>query len=59
MELVIDASIVFTAIAGKGVTKEIIFSSSIKLYAPEHLFEEVEEHKDRLAEMSGLPENEL
>ncbi len=41
MDLVIDASIVFTAISGKGVTKEIIFLDALKLHAPEHLADEI------------------
>ncbi len=31
MELVIDATILFTGLIGKGVTKEIIFSKSLAL----------------------------
>jgi predicted nucleic acid-binding protein len=58
VDLVIDASIVFTAIAGKGVTKEIIFLDALKLHAPEHLADEIEEHKIGLIEIAGLSESE-
>ena len=59
MELVIDATVVFTGIIGKGVTKEIIFSGVIDLYTPEYLFEEIEEHKSRLSQLSKLSSEEL
>lgn len=59
MELVVDASIMFTAITGKGVTKEIIFSDDVKLYAPEHMLDELEEHKLELIAASSLSEAEV
>ena len=59
MELVIDATIVFTGIIGKGITKELIFSKSVKLHSPEALFNEVEEHKSRIKILSGLSSAEL
>lgn len=59
MELVIDATILFTGLIGKGVTKEIIFSESVVLCCPEALFNEAEEHKSRIKILSGLSSNEL
>lgn len=59
MELVVDASIIFTAMTGRGVTKDIIFLDAIKLYAPEYLSEELDEHKGRIAEISGLSDREV
>lgn len=44
MELIVDASVLFTALIGTGVTKDIIFSKEVTLYAPEYLFEELAEH---------------
>ena len=57
--LVIDATIVFTGIIGTGVTKELIFSKSIKLCCPEVLFSEVEEHMREIKIFSGLSAGEL
>ena len=54
MELIIDASILFTALVGTGVTKDIIFSKDVTLYAPEYLFEEFAEHRARIEKLSGL-----
>src|SRR3989338_6112667 len=59
MELVVDATVVFTGIIGTGVTKEIIFSKSVKLHSPEALFREFEEHKSRIKILSGLSLAEL
>jgi predicted nucleic acid-binding protein len=59
VELVIDASTVFTAIAGTGVTKDIIFLGSITLFAPEYMLEEIAKHTARLAGVAGLTEEEV
>ena len=59
MEVIIDASVIFTALMGRGVTKAIIFSEGVTLYAPEYLFEEFEEHKSRIKELSGFSLSEL
>lgn len=59
MELIIDATEIFIALTGYGITKEIIFSDMVKLYAPEYLFDELNEHKSRIKEISKLSENEF
>ena len=59
MELIIDASAVFTGLIGTGITKYIIFSNAINLFAPEYLFDEFEKHKLRIKELSGFSEQEL
>jgi len=59
MELVVDATVVFTGVIGTGVTKEIIFSKSVKLHCPKSLFNEVEEHKSRIKILSGFSSAEL
>lgn len=59
MELIVDATVVFTGIIGTDVTKEIIFSKPVKLYCPETLFNEVEEHKSRIKFLSCLASFEL
>jgi predicted nucleic acid-binding protein len=59
MKLIVDASVLFTGLIGKGVTKDIIFSDLVTLYAPDHMFEEFEEHKSRVKELSGLSLKEL
>src|SRR3989338_8150791 len=59
MELTIDASILFCALIGKGVTKDIIFSKSIKTDSPKNLFDELDEHRERVQELSGLSPDEF
>jgi len=59
MKLIVDATVLFCGLIGKGVTKDIIFSDEIKLYAPEYLFEEFKEHKPRIKILSELSSNEL
>lgn len=58
-KLIVDATVLFTALTGRGVTKDIIFSNVVTLYSPEYLFEEFEEHKPRIKELSALSSNEL
>lgn len=59
MELVIDATILFTGLIGTGVTKDILFSGIIKLYSPEYLFDEFEKHKPRVEVLSKLSSKDL
>lgn len=59
MELVVGATILFCALIGKGVTKEIIFSNAVKLYAPEYLFDEFEKHRPRVKILSGVSSSEF
>ena len=59
MKLIVDATVLFTALIGTGVTKDIIFSDAVALYSPEYLFEELEEHKSRINEFSSLSSDEV
>jgi len=44
LELVVDANILFSALLAKGMTRALIFNSQLKLYAPEYLLTEFNEH---------------
>ena len=59
MQLVIDASVVFTALTGSGTTKDVIFSKNVELFAPDNLLEEIVEHWLRIKGISGLSEQQL
>ncbi len=48
MRLVIDTSILISALLKDSVTREILFFSSIDFLLPEYAFEEIEKHKDNL-----------
>lgn len=56
---IVDSGILFTGLTGKGVTKSLLFSKSLKLFAPEYLFEELEEHLSRIKLLSSLSSNEI
>lgn len=60
MELVIDANILMSALVmSEGYTYDLIFNDSIKLFAPEFLLDEIEEHKAEILEKSGLSNEEF
>jgi len=60
MELIIDVNILMSAlVTTNGFTYDLIFREDLKLFAPEYLLEEFEEHKDEIIEKSGLTEEEL
>ncbi|MBU2503838.1 MAG: hypothetical protein KJ879_02180 [Nanoarchaeota archaeon] len=59
MKLVVDATILFTGLIGVGITKDIIFSEAVDLYAPEYLFEEFEKHKSRIKTLSKMSSGEV
>ena len=60
MLLVIDANIVFSMIINlMGKTRELLFRKEISLVAPEHLKQEIEEHREEIKEKSGLSETDF
>jgi len=60
MELIIDANILMSAlVVTNGFTYDLIFNDKIKLFAPEYLLEEFEEHKDEIMKKSNLSKEEL
>lgn len=60
MELVIDANILISAlISNQGATYDLMFKDDLRLFAPEYLLEEFEEHKKEIREKSGLSKEEL
>ena len=59
VELIVDAGIIFTGLIGTGVTKILLFSKNLRLFAPEYLFDEFKEHKARIKLISSLPPDEI
>ena len=53
VELIVDAGIIFTGLTGTGITKVLLFSKNLKLFAPEYLFDELEEHLSRIKLLSS------
>ncbi len=48
MKLVVDANILFAALARNGLTAKLCFSKSIQLCAPEFILQELEKHSQTL-----------
>jgi len=63
MLLVVDANVVFSALIREGVTLRLFEFNSIfeifELFAPEFIWEEIEEYKDKIIKKSKLSEEEL
>ena len=60
MELIVDANILMSAlISTEGKTYDRIFNGTIKLFSPEFLLEEVEEHKKEILYISGLSDSDF
>jgi predicted nucleic acid-binding protein len=59
MRLVIDTSILISALLKDSVTRKILLFSSIDFLLPEYAFEEIEKHKDNISIRSGLSTGEI
>lgn len=59
MRLVIDTSILISALLKDSATREILLFSSIDFLLPEYTFEEIEKHKDNISIRSGLSREEI
>jgi len=60
MELITDANVLISAlIATEGKTYDLIFSDRIKLFSPELLLKEFEEHKKEILSKSKLLESDF
>jgi predicted nucleic acid-binding protein len=56
MDVVVDANVMFAAIIKISVTSKLFFEDDLHLFAPEFIFEELEEHKSELLDKTILPE---
>jgi predicted nucleic acid-binding protein len=54
MDLVIDTNIIIAALLKKGTTRNLVFSSLLSLYAPEHITREIAKYKHELMEKAGM-----
>jgi len=57
--LIVDFGIIFTGLTGRGVTKFLLFSKNLKIFAPEYLFDELNEHLSRIKLLSSLSPSEV
>ena len=59
MELVVDATVLFAAIIGKGKTNDLFFEDKLRLVALPYLIEEFNKNTGTIAKICGLSESEV
>jgi predicted nucleic acid-binding protein len=59
MRLVIDTSILISALLKKSVTRELLLFPSMEFLLPEYALEELEVHKDYISKRTGLKKEEI
>jgi predicted nucleic acid-binding protein len=59
MNLVVDTNVVFSALVKNSRTREMLVNPALKLYAPEQLFEELDEHRREIEEKAGITGEEF
>lgn len=59
MRLVIDTSILISALLKDSVTRKILLFSNIEFLLPEYAFKELERHKNSISNRSGLSIDEI
>ncbi len=60
LRLILDTNRVVAALISKNsVIRDILRSTRIKFFCPEHMIEEIEKHKEYILQKSGLSENEF
>ena len=57
MKLVADTNVIVAAILRPGITRSLLIHPGLLLYSPQHLAEELDEHKEELMQKSGLKED--
>jgi predicted nucleic acid-binding protein len=58
MELVIDTNILVSAILRSGLTRKLLFDSTLDLYTPDFVFSELRKHNKEFIQKSGLDEDD-
>ena len=59
MKLIVDSSILISALIKDSATREILLLPFFEFLLPEYSLEEVETKKDKISKLSGLSENEI
>ncbi len=59
MKLVLDTNVVLKALIKNSAVRGILLGRNHELFVPEHLFEEIADHKAEVIEKSGLSEKEV
>lgn len=59
MKLVVDSNAVISSLVRQSVSRRLLFHPNLELYAPEYLFEELEEHKNEIVSKASISEKEF
>lgn len=59
MDVVIDANVLFAALIKEGVTRRLLISDMLTLYAPEFILEEVEKYEEFILQKTEKSKEEL
>ena len=59
MELVVDATVLFAAIIGKGKTNDLFFEDKLRLIALPYLIDEFNKNVGTIASICGISESEV
>jgi|SRR3989344_2575096 len=59
MELVIDSNCLISALIKSGKSRELICSSKLILYSPEHILYETSKHKEDIISKSGITKEDF
>ena len=59
MDFVIDANVVIAALIKDNITRFLLFSETVHLYAPEFIFSEIEKYSSEICEKAGKSKEEL
>jgi putative PIN family toxin of toxin-antitoxin system len=59
MKLVIDTNIIMSALIKNGATRKLIMTYPLEFCTPEHVFEEIEKHKEYLSKKANMNKEEI
>ncbi len=59
MDLVLDANVIISAIIRDSHVRHFLLLSGHSFYTPEFVFEEINDHMEKLKEKTGLSENKI
>lgn len=59
MRFVIDTNILISALIKDSITREILLLPFFEFFVPEFTFEEINRHRDKICELSGLKNYEV
>ncbi len=59
MKIIVDASIIFSAIVKNGFCRAVILDCNLYLLTPEYVVSEIDKHKDEITYKANISNDEL